>query len=375
VSNQPALDKKDDANAADPKPVPPGNLADLETKWPDLFNCIDTARISQEQFKLIENISARAVDFDSIKEGGRGELYRRAQINPLIRSVGIRQLFEFVSEAQDLRNLSLNHKILDVLGGDGVLARALSHLVPPSRQPNVLTSDISEGMVAAAREYGLFAVRQAAQNLMLKENCLDGLIIAYGTHHIPPAERQQALLESFRVLRPGGRVVVHDFEVNSPISGWFSDVVDPYSLTGHRFQHFLKKEIKEFLVEAGFEDVTVRYLYDPFILSGASEREVQEKLANCLLEMYGLVKLVEEHGDKDAHREVYGRALNYFSYDYHRMRLPGSFGMSQIQTYKNRGRWYIEAPRIALVGYGVKPLSPQTRLAFSASTTRLDKSY
>src|ERR1051326_9218576 len=136
-------------------------LSFLEKTWPGLYDSIDTTRLSEDSQLMMENIASKLVDFDSISQGGRGELYRLAQEDPLIRSVGIRQLFEFVSDGENLKNLSPSHKILDVLGGDGVLARAVNHLVPSDSRPGILTSDLSEGMIQAALEYGLFAIRQA----------------------------------------------------------------------------------------------------------------------------------------------------------------------------------------------------------------------
>ncbi len=327
----------------------------IKSSWPQFYNDIDPARVSDAYCYFITELITRAVDFDSTTEGGRGELYRHAQHDPLIRAVGIRQLFELVSPGGDLSSYTPHHKVLDVLGGDGVLTRALHLLTPPESMPNVITSDLSEDMVAAAQAYGLFAMWQPAQNLLLKDNSLDGVIIAYGSHHIPKGQRLKTCQEAFRVLRPGGKIAFHDFEEDSPMSRWFGDVVDRYSQTGHAFPHFTREEIAEYLSEAGFEDVTVRHLYDPFVMWGESPDDVRRALAECLLYMYGLVKLSDGRDNGEALMAVDELAFDCFKYDYGRMGLDESFGAPAVRLEESGGRWRIELPRVALVGCGVKP--------------------
>src|SRR5436305_4006493 len=254
---------------------------------PDLCSTIDLTRIMENDCPLsIPAATSRVFDFESVAQGGRGELYRSAQQNPLVRIVGIRQVFTLAAQGHDLANLSPKYKILDVLGGDGTLARALSTLIPSSSMPSILTSDLSEYMVAAAQSYGLASLRQPAQYLLLKDACFDAVIIAYGAHHIPLDQRLQVCQEAFRVLKPGGNIVFHDFENNSPVACWFHEVVDCYSLTGHDFPHFIPQEIKNCLRDAGFGKVNVQYMYDPLILSADSPQQVELALGEHLLSMY-----------------------------------------------------------------------------------------
>ncbi|HVG17468.1 MAG TPA: methyltransferase domain-containing protein, partial [Blastocatellia bacterium] len=317
--------------------------------------CIDISRISEGDRPFISNQIRKPFDFESISQGGRGEMYRRAQQDPLVRATGIKNLFRLVSPDRDLEKLSPQFTILDVLGGDGVLARAMQQVMPSASMPSIITSDLSDDMVAAAQEYGLFAIRQPAQSLLLKDNSIDGVIIAYGTHHIPKDQQLQVCKEAFRVLKPGGHIAFHDFEVGSPISHWFSEVVDPYSLTGHSFPHFTREEMKGLLFDAGFDDAAVVYMYDPFILSVDTEAEAQSRLAEYLLNMYGLAKLVDQHGEEEALRFVYSLALKHLRYDYERMGMDESFGAPEILISEKDGHMRIEAPRVALVGAATKP--------------------
>lgn len=354
MSNMNNLELIADPIPTSAKPRLVERLAKVKERWPDFYECIDLARVSESNCEIIVGMATRAFDFDSMGRGGRGESYRLAQINPMIRSTGIRQLFNFIAPVDGQKKFTPQHKVLDVLGGDGVLARAVNQMMPNRSRPHIITSDLSEDMVRAAQAYGLFAIQQPAQKLLLKNESVDGVIIAYGTHHIAPDQRLQACREAFRVLKPGGRIAFHDFDVDSPVSRWFGEVVDSYSQTGHRFAHFTGDEVRQHLQGAGFDDVNVSQIYDPFILADKTEEGAQTLLRNHLLEMYGLVKLVEYHGHASALKMVDDLAHQYFRYDYPSMGLDESFGAPNIKSYQKDGRWYVESPRVALVGHAVK---------------------
>jgi len=71
-------------------------LAMDRERWPDFYDCIDLARVTETSCSLIVAMATSAFDFNSRAGGGRGESYRLAQINPMIRSTGISQLFNFI---------------------------------------------------------------------------------------------------------------------------------------------------------------------------------------------------------------------------------------------------------------------------------------
>ena len=62
-------------------------LAMVRERWPDFYDCIDLARVTETSCSLIVAMATSAFDFNSRAGGGRGESYRLAQINPMIRSL------------------------------------------------------------------------------------------------------------------------------------------------------------------------------------------------------------------------------------------------------------------------------------------------
>src|SRR5690348_5377267 len=74
---------------------------------PDLYSTIDLKRVLGNDYPLpiLEAIS-QVTDFEATSRGGRGEFYRNAQQNPMVRAAGIRQLFTLISPDGNLKNLS-----------------------------------------------------------------------------------------------------------------------------------------------------------------------------------------------------------------------------------------------------------------------------
>jgi SAM-dependent methyltransferase len=244
--------------------------------------------------------------------------------------------------------------VLDVLGGDGVFARSLRTILPMGCKPRIITGDIACQMVKAARAHDLAAVLQPAEYLLLKNASVDAVLLAYGTHHIEEEYRQQAVSEGHRVLKPGGTFVLHDFEERGPVAKWFAEVVDVYTVTGHRCKHFTAPGMRQYLSAAGFIDVDLRHMYDPFILSARTESEARDRLSDYLLDMYGLVNLRGRNGIESARKAVFELASSCFVYDYDALGLPKTFGCGGISCRETANGWQIEMPRVALVASGRK---------------------
>ena len=106
-------------------------------------------------------------------------------------------------------DLQMGNQVLDIAAGTGDQSRQAARLVGP--QGSVLATDISQEMleVAARRaeQEGLSNITTRAMNaeqLDLPKNRYDAVISRFGLMLIP--NLQQALAETQRVLKPGGRL-------------------------------------------------------------------------------------------------------------------------------------------------------------------------
>lgn len=304
---------------------------------------------------VIDKMNRCVTGFESKSKEGRGESYRRAQRDSLVRAVGIKQLLQLANGNKNIQTLQPYYKILDVLGGDGVLARAQKLLTGKNNfiQP-ILTSDIDADMITQALRYGLPAIREPARHLFIKNNSFNAVIIAYGTHHIPKNERLLVCREAFRVLNSRGKIIIHDFEESSPIANWFNEVVDKYSTSGHKCSHFTSKELKFYLQQSGFKNIKTFRIYDPFIISDNRKQRAYERLMDYVLNMYGLEKLKNGQDIKKTWEKVHNLIQTHIHYEYSNIKEAKLDWKTSLSIFRKNNQFVIEMPRVALVGVGIK---------------------
>ncbi|MBB3411929.1 SAM-dependent methyltransferase [Rhizobium sp. BK316] len=265
------------------------------TSHPDLCDLLDEDAITGDRLDdYLRVMNSLSWEFEDLADGGRGAAYNVAQKVVGNRQQGMVALLKCFSPSfRDMPDADT--KILDVLGGDGTIARFVHSLDGP--RPTIFTADLSRFMVDACMRQGLPCVRQSATRSLFKDNSLDGVLIAYGSHHLADDDRQLAISEAYRTLKPGGRLVLHDFETGGETARWFEEVVHVYSRTGHPHPHFTRPEMWERFSAAGFRDVRVFDLNDPFTLPGATADEAVSNALMHMYHMYDLVKIANGSGD------------------------------------------------------------------------------
>lgn len=320
-------------------------LSQLRLAHPDIYQCIDMGRVQAWQDELAN--SSWKDDFGSVAAGGRGGAYVHAQsLNVRARARGIDQLMGLMRQDSGGRRL-----VVDLLGGDGLVRRVCALL--GMSDVDVITCDASPYMVQSAWATGIPALLQRAERPLFLSESVDGVLLAYGTHHIPPEDRQVVVEEACRMLRPGGTFVLHDFLAGSPMDTWFETVVDQYSQTGHQYVHFTIDEIMGYLVKAGFDSYEVLEIDDPYTAIGSSPEEAELRLGEYLVNMYGLSKAEESQGKERAFRWAADQGKAIFRYQDD----GGTASESVIEYVDEIQAWRFTIPRRAAVGVGKKVLS------------------
>ena len=146
-----------------------------------------------------------------------------------VMSFGVHRLWKrFTIDASNVRP---GQKVLDLAGGTGDLTRKFSEIVGDSGQ--VVLADINDSMIKVGREklHNLGAVgnieyvQANAQALPFAENTFDLVTIAFGLRNV--TDKDEALRSIFRVLKPGGRLLVLEF--SKPEQEWLNKAYDFYS--------------------------------------------------------------------------------------------------------------------------------------------------
>ncbi|MCO6412926.1 MAG: bifunctional demethylmenaquinone methyltransferase/2-methoxy-6-polyprenyl-1,4-benzoquinol methylase UbiE [Thiogranum sp.] len=197
-------------------------------------------------------------------------------------SFGIHRLWKrFAIEQSGARP---GQTILDLAGGTGDLAARLSRIVGHSGQ--VVVGDINASMLQVGRErlldQGLAGnirfVQANAECLPFPDGSFDCITIAFGLRNV--TDKDKALKSMFRVLKPGGRLLVLEF--SRPVAPGLRPLYDLYSFkllplmgriiasdeNSYRYlaesirMHPDQETLKSMMEQAGFEDC------DYFNLSG-----------------------------------------------------------------------------------------------------------
>lgn len=328
---------------------------------PALYEMIDVSRYDQADLEAtFAYLNSIETEFRDTSKGGRGDTYRRTQIQfPLMRSTGIRSLLDLAAPASEIDPHDMRAiRVLDVIGGNGTLTRAAQFLREDHSRPSIITSDISSEMISDALSQGLPAIREHTTNLLFGDKRFDAVIFAYGTHHIPDAERVLAFREALRILKPSKRIIVQDFETGTPTARWYSQVINDYTITGHKHNHFSRCELGSMLVDAGFVDVEVFEVYDPCIITRKTYDQARRDILGYLVNLFGLVKFASlNRPDSKAYwnavEEVVFNCLNFDSQPPRDITIP----VTKLTVTKEGNGFRAELPRVALVATGRRPFA------------------
>ncbi|WP_230990160.1 class I SAM-dependent methyltransferase [Rhodococcus oxybenzonivorans] len=140
-------------------------------------------------------------------------------------------------------------EVLDIGCGTGIFSRRAARVVRPGGR--VVGIDPSPPMIEYAARRALANctfVIAGAEDLPQPDASFDLVTSSLAIHHIPPELRAKALAEAFRVLRPGGRLLIADFR--PPRNRIANHLVG--AVSGHAMQHNPIHELAGSVRGAGF---------------------------------------------------------------------------------------------------------------------------
>jgi demethylmenaquinone methyltransferase / 2-methoxy-6-polyprenyl-1,4-benzoquinol methylase len=144
-------------------------------------------------------------------------------------SLGVHRLWKRFAIGQ--ASVRAGQKVLDVAGGTGDLAAQFAPLVGPTglvtiADINAAMLDVGRARMADRGLAGNIEFMQAdAERLPFPDNHFDCITIAFGLRNVTHIDA--ALASMFRVLKPGGRLLVLEF--SKPVLPGLNAVYDAYS--------------------------------------------------------------------------------------------------------------------------------------------------
>ena len=220
----------------------------------------------EDKEKLVRGV------FDSV--AGKYDL-----MNDLM-SMGVHRLWKrhFIA----ISNIQPGQSVLDLAGGTGDIAALMSKRV--GAHGRVVLSDINASMLAVGRErmedrglVGNIEYSLAnAEKLPFANGEFDAVTIAFGLRNV--TDKDAALREMFRVLKPGGRAMIlefskvefeglrkiydtYSFGILPKLGKLVADDEDSYRYLAESIRkHPGQDELADMMVAAGFSNVTYRNL-------------------------------------------------------------------------------------------------------------------
>ncbi len=186
------------------------------------------------------------------------------------------------------------NRVLDLAGGTGDLAALFSPLVGETGA--VVLADINADMMAVGRDrlfdQGVANVRFAQANaeaLPFPDQTFDCICIAFGLRNV--TDKDRALREMYRVLVPGGRLLVLEFSKaeNSLVGAAYSIFQSLWPAVGkavtgdggaYRYlvesieMHPSQRALKVMMVDAGFDDAAYDNLLNGIVALHRGTRPV-----------------------------------------------------------------------------------------------------
>lgn len=185
------------------------------------MNDKNTTDFGYEQVDVAEKAGRVAEVFHSVAD-------RYDLMNDLM-SMGIHRLWKRFTIART--GLRPGQRALDLAGGTGDLAAKMARRV--GSEGEIVLADINASMLEHGRERLVNAglagniqyVQADAEQLPFPDDHFDCITIAFGLRNVTQKER--ALASMFRVLKPGGRLLILEF--SKPTAPGLAPVYDLYS--------------------------------------------------------------------------------------------------------------------------------------------------
>lgn len=191
-----------------------------------------------------------------------------------LMSLGLHRLWK--SHAINLAQVRPDMRCLDLAAGTGDLSAKLARRIGP--QGLVVVSDINPAMLGRGRDRlideGLVGNTEFlianAERLPLPDNSFDRVTIGFGLRNV--TDKQQALNEMYRVLKPGGMALVlefsevylkplrplydlYSFEVLPRLGRLVAGDADSYRYLAESIRmHPNQETLRSMIEQAGFED-------------------------------------------------------------------------------------------------------------------------
>jgi len=160
-------------------------------------------------------------------------------------------------------------RILDLGCGTGLLCGKIAQHLDSTRGGIVYGIDAAGKMISAAQEKRggpTCSFRaMAAEDLDFDDNVFDVVVSSLFYHHVPIDLKSRSLEEAYRVLKPGGRLVIADMDKPTTFLGALISHASRWLLLQPQIGENIRGILPQLMVDAGFAPPVLKAHYFGYI--------------------------------------------------------------------------------------------------------------
>jgi len=176
---------------------------------------------------------------------------------------------EYDRQIVSLLVLSESDRVLDLGCGTGVLTRMIAEKLNADAGGKAVGIDAAAKMIKVARKkraaLNCFFEVMAAESLAYAADSFDAVVSSLFFHHVPLDLKAKALSEAYRVLRPGGRLVIADMHVPSTWMGALVSHVSRWFFMQPQIGENIRGVLPDLIEKAGFQRPEIIAIYFGYI--------------------------------------------------------------------------------------------------------------